>query len=67
MIHLDTGKIGQVDQKTMEDKIEESNKILVSKPFVYGLFYVMMHLDLVMPLTKRRLQRPKPNASFTFV
>ncbi|XP_063422030.1 WD repeat-containing protein 46-like [Mytilus trossulus] len=32
MIHLDTGKIGQVDQKTMEDKIEESNKILFLKP-----------------------------------
>ena len=30
MIHLDTSKIGQVDQKSLEEKIEESNKIHVS-------------------------------------
>ena len=30
MIHLDTSKIGQVDQKSFEEKIEESNKIHVS-------------------------------------
>lgn len=32
MIHLDTGKIGQVDQKTMEEKIMELNKIKFIRP-----------------------------------
>ena len=30
MIHLDTGKIGQLDTKTYQEKVEEHNKIHVS-------------------------------------
>ena len=30
MIHIDSGIIGRVDQKTLQDKIEERNKNIVS-------------------------------------
>lgn len=29
MIHLETNKIGKIDSKTLQEKIEDKNKILV--------------------------------------
>ena len=47
MIHIDSGIVGRVDQKTLQDKIEERNKNIVSQQKFYNFILFCVFVTLV--------------------